>query len=818
MKPLNRYTSFLLSIFLLLSLQQLPAQIKGKAVYQDGTPATFIHVLLYQQADSAILKGTLTDEAGQFQMEGLPEGEYYLALRAIGYKQKLVEGIQLNGQTPLMIPAITMEEDVMELAGVELTASRMEVTHNKEGMVVNVQSSLLSKGSTILELVERAPGVSIDRRNGDLLLNGQGGTLIMINGKVQQIPVSDLIQMLNGMDGSQVEKIELITNPSAKYDAEGGAIINIQLGKSELLGTHASISLNLGRGWGNKMGGSIHANHSSDKLNIYGNYALSQDNSFSNWHAVGSSVVPVLGGLNQFDFSSNNGLATQSHNSLLGLEYDISADTKIGASIAYNVSKATQETNNLSISSFINDSVLVSKIRRNGRNNWQNGTANFFFRKELGNKASFGVDLDYITFGVNNPNEINNEFLNEEGNPVSVDNIYYATQNRGNSETNIDVGILKMDYQKSFENGLKIETGLKTSYSLTINSASIYRFQQDEWQLDERTQSEQSIKERIGAAYLSLDYSLGEHTSLNMGMRYERWQRDFSTDSLDRTFGRFFPTLFITRKIGEFTNLQFNYNRRIARPSYNDLASFLSYNGPISVFTGNSSLLATLTDNFKLSLQKGGKNLSLFFRHEANPIYRYQISRNADANLALISPQNAVYQNSFGLETYLPFQLTQTWSFNIGGSLARRFFEVNHTEVPKKAAYNAFNLNGSTSINFPHDISFELSGWYQSTQYNGSIRVKGFGVLNTGIKKDFGSKYGSLQFTVNDLLKSFKVYSVIGDLTQEAFDSKSEVVYMAESGNNRIFRLSYTLLLGKQGARKERTSKKSNDEENRIIR
>lgn len=799
-------------------ISSLTGQISGKVKYQDNTPAAFSNVILYQQADSSMVSGTVTDINGIFKMEKIVPDEYYLLVNAIGYQEKIISDIHYKENRNIIIPDIILNEQAIELEGVEVTAAKLQVSHNKEGMVLNVQSSLLTKGSTILQLLERSPGVMIDRRNGDLVLNGQTGTLIMINGKAQRIPVADLIQMLNGMDGSNVEKIELINNPSSKYDAEGGGIINIQLGKSEIEGTNGSLSLNLGRGWGNKTGGSISVNNFSGKTNIYGNYSINQDNSFSNWRAIGSSVVPVLGGFNQFDFSSNNGVNTTSHNSQFGFEREFSSSLTLGTSVTYNFSNAKEETNNLGITTFDADSILISKIHRRGIKKWNNGAANIFLRKKLKKNASIGFDLDYLLFDVENPNEINNIFQDEFENEILSDNIYYAQENRGNSKTKIDVGVLKLDYQKTLENGLRIEAGVKTSYSHTLNSASIYRLSAGEWIVDERSQTEQTIKENIGAGYLSMDYQVREKTNIGLGVRYERWKRDFTNDELDRTFDRFFPTLFITQEIGEYNTFQAAYNRRIARPTYNDLASYLSYNGPISVFTGNPNLLATITDNIKFTFQRGGKSIGLFYRKESNPIARYQISRNDDANLAVISPQNVAYQNSYGIESYIPVEITKRWSFNIGGSLARRYFKVTHTEVDKKGAYTAFNFNGSTNLNLPKDFSIELSGWYVSNHFNGSGKVNGYGLVNAGLKKDFGLKYGSLQFSVNDIFKSFKINSAIGALTEEAFDSKAKVWYKAESGNNRIFRLTYSYTFGSQKIKKQQVNKNTNEEEERIIK
>ncbi len=800
---------------MLLVQTTLSAQLSGRVVDATGTPLEFVNVVLYHAVDSSMVMGSSTDREGRFFLSPVPSGEFYLMASSIGSADVYRPGIRCIPDEDQEMEDLIMDQEPLELEGVEVVSRRLPIEASPEGLVLNVQSSLLTKGSTILQLLERSPGVIIDRRDGELKLNGQAGTVVMINGKVQRIPVADLIQMLSSMDGSNVEKIELITSPSAKYDAEGGALINIQLGKSELEGTNGSLSLNAGRAWGNKIGASLNLNHADKKYNIFGNYSINHDVSFSDWRAIGSSISPPLGGFNEFDFSSENGVNSTNHNVLLGMDFDLSSTLKTGVSISHNSSKALLRTNNISQTKLPDDFNFATHIDRTGSNKWRNSSLSTFLKKRFSEKSILSADLDFVEFNLETPSKVSNRFVDEKGAPVVIDNIYYSARNRGTSTTNIKVAVFKLDYETRTLSGIELLAGLKTSFSQTGNNAAISRLVEDDWVVDDRTQSQQSIRELIGAGYIDVGYQLENGVDVGLGLRYEAWERDFNIEGLDRVQSRLFPSVFLRKEMDDANSLQLAYSHRIARPSYNDLASFLSYNGPTSVFTGNSSLQPTLTKQIKMSYHHGGKNIGLFVRHEDNPIVRYQISKNDESNVALITPQNLAFQRGIGVETNLPVQLRKVMEVNLNGTFERRRFAVTHTEEPREHAYWSYTLNGSVRYFFPKDLTMEISGWYVSNHYNGSIQVSGFGAVDLGVKKELG-RFGSLQFSFEDVFQTMKIRSQIGNLTREAFESLAHVVYRSETGNNRLLRLSYHWTFGSQKIKPTLSDGPGSDEARRI--
>ncbi|MEP3209894.1 MAG: TonB-dependent receptor [Maribacter sp.] len=807
---------FLFLVCLAGSVNPLLGQLSGSIVDVEGNPVSYANVMVYSIPDSVLQKGAISDEDGNFMIDYTNAGTYILRVDVLSFKTWNSEPFRISGTSfKKDFDIITLLEEVTTLQGVEIRGQRKLIQRTQEGSIINVQSSVLTQGSTALQLLERSPGFILDQYNNTFSLNGKSGTLIMINGKVQRIPIPDLIAMLNGMSADNIERIELLTNPSARYDVDGNAgIINIVMRKNETLGMQGNINLSVGYGKGFKQTTGLSLNNGGERSTIYTAYTFSYDDTYSGFGGRGVTEIPVLGGSTGIDFTSRTQQINRTHNLNLGYEYKLSEASSLGVSVLFNLSRPLIMTQNLGLYDFTSNPFLEARIRLNGNGNLKNSTSSVYFEK-MGAQNSLTITGDYINYNSQTPNMVNSTYFDEFGNLVEPESEIYNNGNRGFNETDINVGVIKLDYKHTLNENAAIEGGTKVSLSKTVNDARIEILQGEEFVSDDRFASAISNRETIGAAYVLTDYSFNENWKAQLGLRYEYWDQAFDERTLNRSFGKLFPSFFVTYAFSDTTALNLAYNKRITRPNYSDLASFLVYNGPTSVFSGNPKLLPAITDNISLAYNNKSFSLSLLASSENNPIARFQITRNAQSNVAVIAPVNLKYQRNIDVQTNIPIRIANWWDVNFNGTIGIRQFQLLHTDEQITHDYVHYNFNGNQTMRLPANFSLELSGWYTSRHFNGSTRNEGFGILNGGIKKEFKNG-SSLQFTVTDIFESMDINFKVGALTREAFGDVFDGTYSPESGFSRIFRLSYTYRFGNKKVKVSKGKSGADSEKSRL--
>ncbi|KZS42358.1 hypothetical protein AWE51_02645 [Aquimarina aggregata] len=804
------------TLIILLFTFSSHGQVSGRILNQSEMPIPFANTMLFASNSNTLYKGTITNDDGKFKIDDIKPGTYVLQVSLLSYQTWVSKPFTVSDiESIKQFPTITLLEEATSLSEVSIVAKKKLIEQTKEGNIINVQQSVLTKGSNALQVLERSPGVILDQRNNNFSLNGKSGTTIMINGKPMRMPTADLITMLSGMNADNIKSIELLTNPSARYDVDGTAgIINIVLIKNETLGTRGTFNTTSGYGIGPKQTTSFSLHHGHKKFNTYATYSFSYDDTFSQWSGIGSTENPTFGGTTFISFSSKTEQLNRSHNATAGIEYIVNENTYFGANILVNHANPTIITNNQGFYDFETDPYLEAQILLRGQGKWNNFTNSVFFETKK-KTSTIGLSADYISYNNKTPNLVKSTYLDENGEEFIPDNDIYNTENRGINETDIKIGVLKADFKKTINNNFDLEMGIKGSLSKTKNQARIEILENNEFIIDDRFISNRQIDETIAATYGILNHKINTTITAQFGMRYEYWKRSFDDTSLDRNFGKLFPSVFLTKTISDTQNINLVYTKRITRPNYSDLASYLSYNSPTSVFSGNPQLLPAISNTVSLSYTYKSTNYSIAFTNEDNPIARFQVEEDPISDLAVIAPQNLQYQNSLDFQINKPFKFNNWFNLNLNGTIGLREFKILHTPQPFTHDYIHFNLNGNQTINFPKQLSFELSGWYTSNHFNGSSKVFGFGSLNMGVKKEF--KNGStLQFSITDVLESITIKSKIGTLTTEAYNNIFDVEYSPESTNSRIFRLSYSYTFGNKKVRSTKQNTNANEEKSRI--
>jgi iron complex outermembrane recepter protein len=816
--------SWIFHLLLFFGWQQVVhAQVSGKLLTATGQPVPFANVLLLKAVDTSIVKTTLSDEQGRYQLSGPGPGKYMLRLASMGYESWDSPVFELTVSQPQKdFEALVLKATARRLDAVTVQATKPLYEQQAAGIVVNVENSLLTKGSSVLALLERSPGVTIDYRNNSIALNGKSGVAVMLNGKLLRLPLDQVVGLLTGMSGNDVGKIDLLTTPGAKYDAEGSAgIINIVLKKNRQPGMNGSLAVTGGYGKGEKGMGSIRLSRNTGNSNLYGSYSFSHNRTYSDMYIDSDQDMPVFGGqMNVLGWDTAK-VVQNNHDVSLGFDKNLTPKVLIGASVSYNSSSASSATVNRAIYHLLPDSLLHYAGAVNGMNRWRNVVAAVYIEKEMREGEKVNVDVDYLFFKNSNPSVVQSIFLDKAGATAGNNDPLFSPQQRGFANTAIHVAVAKADYTKALSKKMQLAAGVKGTYTKSNSSSRIESLIDQEWVDRVETAQDIMMKEAIGAAYATVTTQINPALTLILGARYEYANTRISDpvtgkNTLNRRQGVLFPEISLSKKLSEASAWQLSYSKRISRPSYNDLASYVTYSDPTAVYTGNPLLQPTITHNVKVGYNYKGYTFSLLFNRDEHPIARYQLTEKPAANLLYVSPQNLLYQNNITLQVNLPWKVTDWWSMDYGFTGGLRQYKLDYTRKPVEHAYFGYSLNFNESFKLPEDFTMELSGWYNSSSYNGSIKVGALGALNAGVKKELKNNWGSIQLAWTDILRTVRINVYYGTLTEEAFAIKNHVAIRTESSAASVLKLTYTKSFGSGVKGRGKRDTGSKDEGERI--
>jgi iron complex outermembrane recepter protein len=784
------------------------SQISGSIISPDGTGLPMATISLQRWEDSIPVKAISTDTAGYFILKNLSFGSYRIIVSAVGYHTYNSSLFKIHTDTEhIDIGKIVLSANSKDMQEVVVRAVKPLYQVHTGGLVVNVENSVMTKGSSVLAVLQQSPGVLLDLRNNSLSLNGKSGVEIMLDGRLMNIPMEQLTQLLASMSADDIEKIELLATPPASYDAEGNAgIINIVRKKNKRKGSSGTVSLTGGYGQGGKGVASAGYGINKGNLNLDANYIFTYDRGASNLHGTSDQNFPPLGGATHAYFHNDNRNTDYSQNAGVHGEYDLSNKSIIGMNLSLNQEKGNSTVVNQRTLDLLPDSLSYFDASINGQSAMTNWIGSVYLEKKLRKNAEMHMDLDFISFRSGEPTEATSQFLNKDGKPAGGNDTLFSPQQRGTADTRIQIAVFKGDYKKVVSKKFYFEMGLKGSYTRNASHSGIESMVNDAWVSRPETSTDISLNEMLAAAYVSANTQLGQDLHLVTGLRYE-FSRTGTTD-----LGVFFPYLSLSKP-----HWQFSYSKRISRPSYRDLSSFITYNDPLSVFTGNPFLKPTITQNLNLVYDNKSYSVSLLLSRDVKPIARWQIVESPNRDLMYIGPQNMEWQNNLTMQFNAPVKITGWWSMNLNLVGGWKQYREEYTMYPLQKTWFGYSGTMNQTFLLPKNYSVEISGWYNSSSYNGTTQTRGFGAVNGGIKKILNDKSGTLQFSVTDIFSSVHYITSYGSLTREAFDGSSHVVVNPESGISPIFRLTWSRSFGSANSKTSGNRiSVSTDEQDRI--
>jgi hypothetical protein len=531
--------------------------------------------------------------------------------------------------------------------------------------------------------------------------------VVLLNGKQLRMSMSQLVDLLNSMPADNIEKIELLTSPPAGYDADGNAgMINIVLKKNREKGTSGSLIAAAGYGYREKASASLNLSHNSQKIGVYGSYAFSHDRYEVGWHALSTQNLPLLGGATTADFLSLIRPVSNTHTVTAGLDILLKPGTSIGASINYSNNRTNTTTHNTGSYVVLPDSPLFLNAAIQEANRWSNLLLSVDGGKNIGRDRRLSFGLDLLDYRNDHPTDAFSSFVNARGAPAGNNDTLSSPRQKGSSATRIRVGVGKLDYTGSLGPHVRLETGIKATYTKTSSLSGIASLLGDQWVSRDGTSNNMVMKEGIGAAYFSFTATPAPSTNLIAGLRYEYSDTrmedpDRQQPAIQRRLGQLFPSLFFSRKTGIQSELQLAYTIRISRPAYNDLASYVIYTGPTSVVTGNPLLKPTITNSLRLGYVYRGYSFSATLSRDNDPIVRYQITPSSDGVLMAVTPQNLVYQNSLLLQAGIPVRVGSWWTMNYTITGGWRRYKADFTPEPFGNSWFGYSANLSESFRLP---------------------------------------------------------------------------------------------------------------------
>ncbi len=807
------FPAILGGIFLFFAFTESFCQgtIRGSVRNDKGQPIAFTNILILEKADSSLIQGVVCDKTGKFYIPQIPKGSYLISAQMLGFQTFFSPPISAEANDDQTMEFI-LKEEVSELSEVLVSAQKPIFEQRMGKLVVNVNSSIISSGSTVLEVLSRTPGILINQQNNTITMNGKEGVMVMLNGKLVRLPLNAVVQMLSGMNADQVGTIEIISSPPARYDAEGNAgLINIISKENLELGTNGSFSGNFATSFDEqtleRFGGSMNINHRNRKVSFYLNASARREHFlllFTNGRKINPNGVEIRSA-----FENERDFMVWTLNGQGGFEIALNNNTSIGGQLSGTSTKqdhvALGQTE-ISHSNLLNTRINIKDLERN---HWWGFGTNLYFTHRFPKGSLLTFDLDYLYYFHNNPH---NYRFNYSFFPGQSEDEELLTNDK---HTHINIRVAKSDFQQKINENLSMEMGLKGTLSDIENKITANRFRNDDWSIDTELSQHVLMKENIGATYLNLDADLDPKTKMQAGLRYERTYThliNFTGEPiLERNYGNFFPNFSLSREINDDHKIMLSYGRRITRPTYVDLAPIATFLDPINMLMGNMELLPSLSHSFQTNFQFKKSYSVNFDLTQIKNLIGFDMLVFPEQNIQMLQKNNFDNNLNISLSLNAPNNFTTWWEGN--SSIQGVYQKVNSISqnIPLKRKMGYIHINTSQTFKLGNGYSTEFSGFYISPQLHGLLIQNSYGTLNLGFQKELNNNNGNFKFSAEDILWT-SGFSIQNSNPQIGFES-----FFTGLRNSRVFRLTYSKNFGRSGIKSVKKAAGSEEERKRVL-
>lgn len=807
-------------ILLLISISstslfaQTDTQITGSIIDSDGKGVDLALVSLMNQIDSSFVKSEFTDQDGSFLLNNIEYDSYIIQVNLLGYKT--YSGvIHFDSYNPQMrVPSITLETDAQLLDQVTIKAKVPFIERKIDRTVVTPDALISNAGSNALEVLEQAPGLSIDN-NGSIMLKGRTGVAVFINDKPSYLSGTELENYLRALPAGSIKQIEIMENPPAKYEAAGNSgVINIIIKRNTLKGIHGNTALSYRRSRYNGSNNSLNLNYNKDKVSLFANVYAGFYNSFQDLYInryYRDENNTRLSSFAQNSFNRNEGKYI---NGKIGLDYYITDATALGLSYKNVNQPGERGVDNKASISDSEDLLLQRVVADNlSTSSFTNGLVNFYVNHSLdtlGSKISF--DADYVKYNSNNEQVFKNFIYNNGG------ALTYEDQIDGVIPSTIKIYAAKTDYTKPFSDGSRFEAGLKTAQTKTDNEVAYTNT------IDGVTTPNYSLSnrflydERINSGYVNYNRSFGP-IGIQAGLRLESTKLEgdqlgnieIPDTSFTRSYTSLFPTFYASSKLdsnGTHT-LSFSYGRRIDRPYFQDLNPFIRPLDQFTFYGGNPNLLPTFSHNLSLSHSyKGTLNTSLSYSKTIDGISETLEIRDG---IYYSRPGNIASGASYTLSVDANRAITPWYNFNTYLELGHLTYDSQLYTEQLNSSGTYYYLSANNTFQLGKGWRAEIGGRYRSDLVAAQLLIKSYSQINLGFQKKILGDKGNLKLSVSDLFYTRRGDGVINNLRLTDADWNSKY-------DSRNVTFTFSLRFGKSLSKKQKYNSSGSDSEQRRVK
>ena len=723
--------------------------------------------------------------------------------------QELKNNKMINDSNAIKKTLIS-SDSVHQLSQVVVSSKKPLYEIKIDRTVVNVDASPANVGTNVIEVLEKAPGVNVDK-DGNISLKGKNAVLVMIDGRPSYLTPADLFNYLKSLPSTAIDQIELMTNPPAKYDASGNAgVINIKTKKNKTMGFNGTYNASIGQGKYNRNSNSLNLNFRKNKFNIFSNI------SYSNWNGANemkilrkykdeNNLVKAI--FDQNAFEKNN--SPDNINLKTGIDYSLNKKTNLGFVLSGFIDPESNKSDNIILlknADYKIDSIVRSN--NNMSNTWKNISSNFYMQHKfdsLGKELS--IDIDASKFNSSSNSVLINRILN-------ADNSYRSSEELlGKFPIDIQIVSIKSDYSHPLKNKGKVELGAKSSYVETTNEANFFNILPWGQTIDFNKTNSFNYKENINAAYLNYSkeikkwgFQLGLRAENTNANGYQKGNAQRTDSSFNRSYTNVFPTSYITYTANEKNQYTINFGRRIDRPSYQDLNPFVFYLDNFTYNKGNPFLQPQISNNVELAYTYNQFITTTLNYSVTNKIF--QESMIQDGYATIVQTNNIGTKTNYGVSTNIQYEAKKIFSSNIYLAYTHDNYkgEVAGDKLDVSADMYLISLNNQ--FKFSKGWNAELSGWYRTKGVEGQLLINPLSQVTMAIQKQVLKNKGTFKFGVRDIfLTNFPSGIIRFSKTEANFSNRRDT---------RIFSLSFTYRFGKSFKAVSKKATGADDEKSRV--